>query len=82
MTIARDLGYDAKEKDITQKELLKADECFFTGTAAEVAPIAKINNKTISKGRIGKITQEIKTAYIDAVHGKTKKYENWLTYVK
>lgn len=82
ITIARDLGYEVKEENISVEQLLSADECFMTGTAAEVTAIKKINNKKIGNGDIGKITAQLKKAYLDAVHGRNKKYENWLSYVK
>jgi branched-chain amino acid aminotransferase len=81
ITIANDLGYEVKEKDILQKELLSADECFFTGTAAEVTAIASINGNKIGNGR-GRITEQLKKEYLDAVHGRSKRYEKWLAYVK
>jgi branched-chain amino acid aminotransferase len=82
ITIANDLNYKVEEKDISIQELLSADECFFTGTAAEVTPIAKINDAKIGNGSVGKITEQLKKVYLDAVHGRNKKYEEWLTYVK
>lgn len=82
INIARDMGYKVKEKTIRVKELLSADECFFTGTAAEVTAIARIDDKKIGKGSIGNITAQIKNAYLNIVKGRNKKYENWLSYVK
>ncbi|MFH1248859.1 MAG: branched-chain amino acid transaminase [archaeon] len=82
MQIAKDLGYNVLEKGITQKELFSADECFFSGTAAEVTAIKRINKKKIGKGEEGPITSKIKQVYLDAVRGKIKKYQSWLTYAK
>jgi len=81
ITIANDLGYVVKEKDISTDELLSADECFFTGTAAEVTAVSRINDKKIGDGNIGKITEQLKRIYLDIVHGKNKKYEKWLTFI-
>ncbi len=82
ITIAKDLGYKVEEKDTSVKELLGADECFLTGTAAEVTAIASIDDKRIGNGGIGKITEQLKKIYLDAAHGRNKKYENWLTHIK
>ncbi len=77
--IAKDLGYKVIEKNILPKELFEADELFFTGTAAEITPIAQINNK---KKKIGEITLKFQSYYKDIVTGKIKKYFKWLSFVK
>ncbi len=82
MNIARDFGYNIEERDIEEKELFEADEVFMTGTAAEVTAVGAINKQEIGNGGVGKITGKLKAAYLDAVRGKNKKYENWLRYVK
>ncbi len=76
---------------ITKEELLDADEAFFTGTAAEVAPITRVKDGsengteekdyTIGDGKPGELTKTISRVYADCVRGKIKKYEHWLTYV-
>jgi len=81
ITIARDLGYTVEEKNLSVEELLDADEVFFSGTAAEVHPIAQVNDKIISKGKPGKITEKIKNTFLDIVKGKNEKYKEWLAYV-
>jgi branched-chain amino acid aminotransferase len=78
MKIARDLGYPAVEKKISLRELLSADEAFFTGTAAEVAAIGKVNRKKIGTGKVGPVTSEIRSKYLAAVHGKIPRYKKWL----
>ncbi|MDI6602891.1 MAG: branched-chain amino acid transaminase [Patescibacteria group bacterium] len=79
--IAKDLGIEVKEKKITLEELKLADEVFFTGTAAEVCPIGKIDETLINQGKIGKVTEKIKNFYQRVVHGREEKYLNWLTLV-
>ncbi|MEM2956258.1 MAG: branched-chain amino acid transaminase [Candidatus Pacearchaeota archaeon] len=80
--IANDLGYEVNEKNIFLKELRKADEAFFTGTAAEVTAISQIDDKIIGSGKQGVITKKIKQAYLDVVKGKNEKYKRWLTYIQ
>ena len=49
ITLARDLGYKVEDRAISLKEAFSADECFFTGTAAEVTAIASMDNKKMKK---------------------------------
>jgi len=69
------------EKNITVNELLKADEVFMTGTAAEVKSVTKINKTTIGDGKPGKITKELQKSFMDAVMGKNSKFLSWLRYI-
>ncbi|VAW14242.1 Branched-chain amino acid aminotransferase, partial [hydrothermal vent metagenome] len=36
-----------------------ADECFLTGTAAEIIPIVKVDGRSIGDGKPGKITRKM-----------------------
>ena len=69
------------EKNITVNELLKADEVFMTGTAAEVKSVTKINKITIGDGKPGKITKELQRSFMDIVMGKNQKFLSWLKYI-
>ena len=69
------------EKNITVNELLKADEVFMTGTAAEVKSVTKINKITIGDGKPGKITKELQKSFMDIVMGKNQKFLSWLKYI-
>ncbi len=78
--IAKDFKIPVFEKDISVKELKKADEVFLTGTAVEITPVYQIEDKLINQGQIGEITQKIKDYYQKIVHGEIKKYNFWLSY--
>src|SRR3989344_810458 len=78
--IAKDLNMKVEEKTLTLEDLYSADEAFYTGTAAEVTPIAQVDDKTI-KHSLGPITKQLKEAYENILHGKNDKYKSWLTYV-
>jgi len=54
--LARKLGYQVEEKDVTPFELITADEVFITGTGAEIIPVTKIAGRAIGDGKAGKIT--------------------------
>jgi branched-chain amino acid aminotransferase len=61
--LAKKLGYEVIERNITPNELFTADEAFFTGTAAEIAPISRVNNRVIGCGKIGPVTRKILEAF-------------------
>lgn len=57
LEIAEKLGYRTAEKVFTRHDLYVADECFLTGTAAEVVPVVKVDGRVIGEdGKPGKIT--------------------------
>ncbi len=80
--IARDLGYEVDDTaTISRGELHTADELFFTGTAAEVTPIRRVDNVTIGNGSRGPITEEIQERFFDVVERRTDAYDEWFSYV-
>jgi len=58
-TLARRLGYEVSEKNVTPYELFNADEVFFTGTAAEIVPVREVNKRSIGDGRPGPIVRRL-----------------------
>ena len=80
--IAKDIGHKVEEGDWSYEQIIECDEAFFTGTAVEVTPITKIDEKVISNGTVGSITKEIQTNYDNAVLGTDDNSRNWLTYIK
>ena len=81
MTLARDLGYEVTEENLVRTDLYNADECFFTGTAAEITPIREVDDRAVGEGHRGPVTKELQGAFFAATKGETEKYANWLTYV-
>ena len=69
------------ERPVERGELYTCDEAFYTGTAANVATIAEIDHRLVSKGEIGPITQKLSDIYLDIIHGKNPKYIKWCTPV-
>ena len=57
--LAKKLEIEVIERNITPNELFTADEVFFTGTAAEVAPIREVNKRAIGMGKPGPVTKRI-----------------------
>ncbi|MBP7069877.1 MAG: branched-chain-amino-acid transaminase [Methanothrix sp.] len=63
MELAEIRGNPIKEKELGLFDLYTADEVFVTGTAAEVAPVTKIDGRTIGDGKPGPITKELIAAF-------------------
>ncbi len=57
--IAAELGVKVRETDITRHDVFVADECFLTGTAAEIVPVVKADGRSIGSGKPGPITARI-----------------------
>lgn len=82
LTLARDNRISCEIRDISRDELYLADEVFLTGTAAEIKPVVEIDNRTISYGKTGAISQRLKMLYESAVHGENKNLsKKWLMLV-
>jgi len=80
MELARnELGMEIEERDIDRTELYVCDEAFYCGTGAQVAGIAKIDNRDVGKGDVGDKTKAIQQLYFDVVKGKVDKYKKWCT---
>ncbi|AFY70065.1 branched-chain amino acid aminotransferase [Thalassoporum mexicanum PCC 7367] len=77
----KELGIKTISRPIDRTELYIADEAFFVGTATEVAPIVKIEHRTVGDGNVGSITQKLKDLYSKATHGLLPKYGDWITQV-
>lgn len=78
--LAQDVGIATYEIHWRSDDLVDIAEAFFTGTAAEVAPIAQIDDYSC-KERYGPITQILREHYLAIVHGLDPQYQQWLTYI-
>ncbi len=63
MTLAGEAGWPVAEPDLTRYDLFNADECFLTGTGAELVPVVKIDGRVIGTGRPGRITRDLVRRY-------------------
>ncbi|HKI65307.1 MAG TPA: branched-chain amino acid transaminase [Burkholderiales bacterium] len=79
--LAEGLGYEVVAKRLTRDDIYIADECFFTGTAAEVTPIRELDGRTIGAGKAGPVTKRLQKAFFDVVTGKDRKHKHWMTPV-
>jgi branched-chain amino acid aminotransferase len=71
MEIATENGYTVEEKRFTSFELYEAEECWFTGTAAELIPVIEVDSRTIGSGKPGPIFHDLKSQFAGFVkkHG-------------
>jgi len=82
ITLAKEMDIKDIEQPIPREALYIADEVFFTGSAAEVTPISKIDGVQIGIGKAGEITKELQRRFFDIVEGRTEDKHGWLTFVK
>ncbi len=81
ITLAKELNLEVREGRITRDQLWLADECFFTGTAAEITPIREVDNRPIGDGRVGAVTKRLQERFFDVVRGNDTSHGEWLTPV-
>jgi len=61
--MAADMGIDIRERDLTRYDIYTADECFLTGTAAEIIPAVTLDARSIGDGKPGPVTRRMITSY-------------------
>ena len=66
--LAEAAGLKVSEPNLTRYDLFNADECFLTGTGAELIPVVKIDGRVIGTGKPGKLTRRLEADY----HALTK----------
>jgi branched-chain amino acid aminotransferase len=55
------------EMALTRHDLYAADECFLTGTAAEVIPVVKCDGRVIGSGKPGPITRQLRERFLELI---------------
>lgn len=76
-----ELGVETVERPVDRSELYTAQECFLTGTAAHITPVAEIDRRSVNDGEIGPITSKLQKIYSDVIRGSYPKYRHWCTPV-
>lgn len=74
----RELNLEVVERPIDRSELYICDELFFTGTAAEIAPIVRVDHRRVGDGIAGEIASKLRRLYFDATRGRLPQYRKWL----
>jgi branched-chain amino acid aminotransferase len=59
LELAGEMGLSLAEEDLTLYQVYNADECFLTGTAAEIVPVARVDGRVIGDGKPGPITRRL-----------------------
>ena len=61
--LAREAGLTVDESNFTRHDVYTAEECFLTGTAAEVVPVVSLDRRTIGTGQPGPITKDLRERF-------------------
>jgi branched-chain amino acid aminotransferase len=61
--IAKELGLPMREADLTRYDIWCADECFLSGTGAEVIPVVKLDGRVIGTGKPGPVTARVLASF-------------------
>jgi len=81
LTLAKEAGVPTVIRAFTREELLRAEEVFLTGTAAEVTPVREIDGVEFRTGK-ETLGARLQRAYLAAATGKNPRHHSWLTWVK
>jgi branched-chain amino acid aminotransferase len=71
MELACEAGIPVEEKALTRHDIFVADECFLTGSAAEVIPVVKIDSRSIADGQVGPVTKQLLAAFKKLIRRKS-----------
>ena len=82
LRIARQqLGLPVVERSIDRTELYVADELFFCGTGAQVAPCVRVDASAVADGEVGPVSRALSQAYAAIAHGDDTRFAEWRTAV-
>ena len=81
VALAAELGYPVVERPIDRTELFIADELFFCGTGAQVAPCVKVDGRAVGRGTVGTIATAIGDRYFAIARGDDASHPTWRTAV-
>lgn len=70
ISLASDAGITVQEVPLLRHDIYTADECFLTGTAAEVIPVVKLDGRQIGSGKPGPITQDLRKRFQQLARGE------------
>jgi len=80
ITLLKEAGYNVIEAAVPRELLTIADEIWFTGTAAEITPIASVDRFPVGTGKPGPITKHVQKLFFDIIqNGNDTK--NWLKFI-
>jgi branched-chain amino acid aminotransferase len=80
--VARDqMNIETDIRPVQRTELYVADELFFCGTGAQVAPVTSVDRRPVGGGKPGELTTKLQSLYFSIVQNGLPEYSNWLTPV-
>jgi branched-chain amino acid aminotransferase len=79
MQLARRRGIEVVETEIPRSDVYRADELFFTGTAAEITPIRSVDRVVVGDGARGPVTRQMQEDFFAVVTGRGDDAFGWLT---
>jgi branched-chain amino acid aminotransferase len=78
MELARnELSLPVLERPIDRTEVYLCDELFFTGTAAQITAVTRVDHRPIGNGQMGAVTKRLRDLFNDILHGRVQKYRAW-----
>jgi len=78
MEFARqELEIQVVERPIDRTEVYLCDELFFTGTAAEITAVTRVDHRKVGSGQMGPVTEKLRRLFSDTVRGRLPAYHHW-----
>ena len=78
--LARELGYEVREENLVRTDLYNAEECFFTGTAAELTPIREVDDREVGRAIGAGSRRSCSRRSSRRRRARTPRHQDWLTY--
>jgi branched-chain amino acid aminotransferase len=75
--LGKELNMQVIERPIDRTEVYLCDEIFFTGTAAQITVITKVDHRPIGDGQMGPTGSRLRQIFDDTVRGKFLQYKEW-----
>src|SRR5437867_4012554 len=69
-----ELGVETIERSVDRSEMYAADECFMTGTAAEISPVVEVDRRPVGTGQVGPISNKLRAIFEEVVRGRAERY--------
>jgi len=75
--LQQEMGLQVVERPIDRTEVYICDECFITGTAAEVTAVTRVDYRPVGSGNMGAVATRLRQLFSDVIYGRIPKYRHW-----
>ena len=75
MNLCRVNNIPVAEENVSPARLRDADECFLTGTAAEIISVSKVDDQLIGEGKTGPVTHQLMAAFHEFIRAEKPQYD-------